>query len=298
MSVTEREQKEVERANASGRKPVVFVHGLWLLAESWDPWRALFEDAGFTALAPGWPDDPSSPEAARKTPDVLAGKGVTQVTDHFDDVVSRLKQRPVIIGHSFGGLITQKLAGRGRAAVSVAIDPAPFKGVLPLPFTALKAAAPVLTQPANYMRAVMLTFEQFRYAFANSVSEAEGRELYEKHVVPAPGRPLFQAATANLHPWAETKVDTRTPRRGPLLIISGKNDNIVPWAMASAAYKLQKRNAAATEIRELPNRGHSLIIDSGWQEVAQVCLDFVRQHIDVGTKAGRAEAGEQPERRV
>lgn len=299
MGVTERELGEVERANAIGRKPVVFVHGLWLLPSSWDPWRAFFEEAGFTALAPGWPDDPPDVELARRTPDVFARKGVKQITDHLDDVVSRLKERPAIIGHSFGGLITQKLAGRGRAAVSCAIDPAPFRGVLPLPFTALKAAAPVLSQPANFKRAVMLTFEQFRYAFANSVSEGEARELYDKYAVPAPGRPLFQAATANLNPWSETKADTRTSRRGPLLIISGQNDNTVPWAMANAAYKLQKRNPAPTEIRELPNRGHSLIIDSGWREVAEVCLDFVRKHMGVEAKLGRStSSADQPERRT
>jgi pimeloyl-ACP methyl ester carboxylesterase len=227
------------------------------------------------------------------------------VTDHFDDVVSRLKQRPAIIGHSFGGLITQKLAGRGRASVACAIDPAPFQGVLPLPFTSLKASAPVLSQPANFKRAVMLTFEQFRYGFANSVSESEARELYDKYAVPAAGRPLFQAATANLNPWSETKADTRTPRRGPLLIISGQNDNIVPWAMANAAYKLQKRNPAATEIRELPNRGHSLVIDSGWREVADVCLEFVRTHANTAPGAGASAQvapspfpTKQPERRV
>lgn len=286
MSVTEWEQKEVERANGSGRKPVAFVHGLWMLPGSWDAWRTFFENAGYTTLAPGWPDDPDSIDAARRNPETFAGKGVREVTDHFDDVVSRLRDRPAIIGHSFGGLITQKLAGRGRAAVSVAIDPAPFQGVLPLPFTALKASAPVLSQPANYKRAVMLTFEQFRYGFANSVSEAEARELYDKYAVPAAGKPLFQAATANLNPWTETKANTKTPRRGPLLIISGQNDNIVPWSMANAAYKLQRRNEAPTEIREIPNRGHSLVIDSGWQEVAEVALDFVRKHIDAISRGG------------
>src|SRR5207249_1255340 len=194
-------------------------------------------------------------------------------------VIRRLDRKPAVIGHSFGGLLTQILAGRGLAATSVAIDPAPFRGVLPLPFSALKSASPVLANPANYNRAVPLTYEQFRFGFANAVSEEEAHQLYETFAVPASGAPLFQAATANLNPWTEAKVDTKNPDRGPLLIISGEKDNTVPWAIANASYKQQKRNQAVTEIVEMPNRGHALVIDSGWREVADTALAFIQRFV-------------------
>src|SRR5712671_5272236 len=270
---------EIERANASGRTPVVFIHGLWLLPSSWDRWATVFEEAGYTALTPGWPDDPETVAEAKAHPEVFAHKTVGQVADHFADVIGRLKKKPAVIGHSFGGLLTQIVAGRGLSAVSVAIDPAPFRGVLPLPYSALKAASPVLSNPANRNRAVPLTYAQFRFAFANAVSENEAKELYDTYAVPASGAPLFQAAAANVNPWTEAKVDTKNPDRGPLLIISGEKDNTVPWAIANASYKRQKRNDAVTEITEIPNRGHALTIDSGWREVADTALAFVKRFV-------------------
>ncbi|HEY0830038.1 MAG TPA: alpha/beta hydrolase [Candidatus Dormibacteraeota bacterium] len=275
--VTEHESEQVERANASGRKPVVFIHGLWLLPSSWDRWAKLFEDAGYTAVLPGWPDDPETVADAKAHPEVFAGKTLGQVSDHFAGVIKRLNTKPAIIGHSFGGLLTQILAGRGLAAVSVAIDPAPFRGVLPLPISALKAASPVLSNPANRNKAIPLTYEQFRFAFANAVSEEEAKQLYETFAVAAPGAPLFQAAAANLNPWTEAKVNTINPDRGPLLIIDGEKDNTVPWAIANASFKRQKRNPGVTEITNIPGRGHALTIDSGWKEVAETALAFVRR---------------------
>jgi pimeloyl-ACP methyl ester carboxylesterase len=278
MSITSREQQEIDRANASGLLPVVFVHGLWLLPNSWDKWRGYFESRGYIAIAPGWPDDPDTVEQAKAQPDVFARKSIKQITDHMVSVVQALKNQPVIIGHSFGGMITQQLAGKGLARASVAIDPAPFRGVLPLPISALISASPVLSNPANYGRAVGLSYEQFRYAFANEVPEAEAQELYREYSVPGSGLPIFQAAVANLNPWSEVKVDTKNPKRGPLLIISGEKDHTVPWAIANFEYKLQRRNPAPTEIREIKGRGHSLTIDSGWQEVAEVAYSFLKQH--------------------
>jgi non-heme chloroperoxidase len=276
--ITEHEAEQVERANAAGAMPVVFVHGLWLLPSSWDRWATLFEEAGYTALTPGWPDDPETVDEAKAHPEVFAKKSVGQVADHFEEVIRGLAKKPAIIGHSFGGLLTQILAGRGLAAVSVAIDPAPFRGVLPLPISALKAASPVLRNPANYNRAVPLSYEQFRYAFANVVSEDEAKELYETYAVPTSGEPLFQAASANLNPWTEAKVRSKNPERGPLLIISGEKDHTVPWAIANASYKRQKRNEGVTDIVEMPNRGHALTIDSGWREVADTSLAFVQKY--------------------
>jgi pimeloyl-ACP methyl ester carboxylesterase len=202
---------------------------------------------------------------------------VGDVAEHFGEVIAKLKKRPAIVGHSFGGLLTQILAGRGVAAASVSISPAPFRGVLPLPVSALKSASPVLGNPANRNRAVPLTYEQFRFAFANAVDEEEAKQLYSTFAVPAAGLPLFQAATANLNPWTEVKVNSKSPDRGPLLIISGDKDHTVPWAIANASYKKQKRNEGVTEIVELPDRGHALTIDNGWHAVADRALEFVKR---------------------
>jgi non-heme chloroperoxidase len=276
-TITEHELEEVQRANQTGRTPVVFVHGLWLLPSSWDRWAALLEDSGYVALTPGWPDDPDTVEEAKAHPEVFAGKSIGQVADHFEEIIRGLDDKPAIIGHSFGGLLTQILAGRGLAAVSVAIDPAPFRGVLPLPISALKSASPVLGNPANRNRAVPLTYEQFRYSFGNAVSEQEAKQLYETYSVPTSGKPLFQAAAANLNPWTEAKVDTKNPERGPLLIISGERDHTVPPAIANASYQQQQDNQGVTEMVEMKNRGHALTIDSGWREVADTALAFVKR---------------------
>jgi non-heme chloroperoxidase len=272
-------EEQVEGANASDLSPVVFIHGLWLLPSSWERWASAFEEAGYSALTPGWPDDPDTVEEANANPEVFAHKRIGQVADHYVDVIGKLKKKPAVIGHSFGGLLTQIIAGRGLSAASVAIDPAPFRGVLPLPISALKSAAPVLSNPANRGRAVPLTYEQFRYGFANAVSEDEAKELYETYAVPASGAPIFQAAAANLNPFTEAKVDTKNPERGPLLIISGEKDNTVPWAIANASYKKQKRNPGVTEIVEMSNRGHALVVDSGWHEVADKALAFVQRFV-------------------
>src|SRR5437588_3899312 len=270
---------QVDQANASGRTPVVCSHGLWLLPHSWDRWATVFDQAGYAPLTPGWPDDPETVDEANKHPEVFAHKTIAQVADHYADVIGQLKKKPAVIGHSFGGLLTQIIAGRGLAAVAVAIDPAPFRGVLPLPLSALKSASPVLGNPLNRNRAIPLTYDQFRYAFANAVSEEEAKDLYKTFSVPTSGVPLFQAAAANLNPWTEAKVDTKNPDRGPLLLISGQKDNTVPWAITNASYHQQKGNQSVTEIIEMPNRGHALVIDSGWREVADTALAFIRRFV-------------------
>src|ERR1700737_1230891 len=277
--------EEIAQANATRRPPAVFIHGLWLLPSSWDRWAAVFAEAGYTPVTPGWPDDPETVAEAKAHPEVFAHKTVGQVADHYAGLVSQLKKKPVVIGHSFGGLLTQMLAGRGLSAASVAIDPAPFRGVLPLPFSALKSASPVLANPSNRNRAVPLTYEQFRYAFANAVGEDEAKELYETFAVPTPGAPLFQAAFENLNPWTEAKVDTKNPDRGPLLIISGEKDHTVPWAIANASYENQRHNEGVTEIAEIPGRGHALTIDNGWRDVADKALEFVKRFVPAVKKA-------------
>ena len=242
LTITGHEAAQVARANASRATPVVFVHGLWLLPSSWDRWVTLFEEAGYVGLAPGWPDDPETVAEAREHPEVFAGKGIGEIADYEEAIIRRLDRKPVIIGHSFGGLLTMILAGRGLAAASVAISPAPF-----------------------------------RYSFANAVGEDEAKELYLGYSVPGAGEPLFQAASANLNPWSEAKVDSTNPERGPMLIVSADSDQTVPWAIANASYKKQKRNKGVTEIVKMPGRGHALTIDAGWREVAENALEFVKR---------------------
>jgi non-heme chloroperoxidase len=298
MATSRAVAEQIAGANASERVPVVFIHGLWLLSSSWNRWVERFEHAGYAAVSPGWPGDPETVKEANARPEVFAGKGVGQVADHLAAAIGELERKPVVIGHSFGGLLTQMIAGRGLSSASVAIDPAPFRGVLPLPTSALKSAWPALRNPANRNRAVSLTYEQFRFAFANAVDEGEARELYETFAVPTPGRPLFQAAAANLNPWTEAKVDRKNPNRGPLLIISGQNDHTVPWAVANASYKRQKRNANVTEITEIPNRGHALTIDAGWHDVADTALDFVQRFVSPGSgQPSLAPASTEPLRK-
>jgi pimeloyl-ACP methyl ester carboxylesterase len=271
---------DLAEVNATGLTPVVFIHGLWLLPSSWDRWADVFRAAGYAPITPGWPDDPETVAEANAHPEVFANKTVGQVADHYAEVIGKLDKQPAVVGHSFGGLLAQIVAGRGLSAATVAIDAAPFRGVLPLPISALRSAAPVLTNPANRHKAVPLTYDQFRYAFANAVSEEEAHELYETYCVPAPGAPLFQAATANLNPWTEVKVDTENPYRGPMMIISGEKDHTVPRSLSDAAYKQQLKNPGITEFAEIPGRGHALTIDSGWLEVAQTSLAFVERHTE------------------
>jgi non-heme chloroperoxidase len=283
MTLTAQETSEIAAANASGKPTVVFVHGLWLLSSSWDRWRRLFEDAGYATVAPGWPDDPESVSEAREDPEVFAHKMVQGVTDHYLTAIAGLSAKPAVVGHSFGGLIAQKIAGESVAAVTVAIDPAPFRGVLPLPVSSLKSAFPVLGNPANAKRAVSLTLEEFKYGWANALSDEEAAQLHEEFHVAAPGAPLFEAASANLNPFSQVKVKTKKAEdRGPLLLISGEKDHTVPWAITNSSYKRQSRNEAVTEITEIADRGHSLTIDHGWQEVAQTALDFIARFVPAG----------------
>ena len=278
-SISERENMEIEAANASGNTPVVFIHGLWLLPGSWASWADFFKQAGYAPLTPDWPDDPETVKEARANPDVLARKTVKQVADHTTEIIKALDKKPAVMGHSTGGLLAQMLAGRGLSAATVAIDPGVFRGVLPLPASVLRGVGPFLVNPLTRGRAITLTFGQFKYAWANALDEKEAKELYDTFHVAGSGIALAQMGNANLNPRTEAKVNTTNPGRGPLLIIDGEKDHTVPWAIANAAYKRQKHNPAETKIVKLPNRGHSLTIDHGWHEVAQTALDFVKRFV-------------------
>jgi non-heme chloroperoxidase len=255
--------------------PVVFIHGLWLHSTSWQPWLEAFREAGYEPAAPEWPGTPETVEQARANPATAAGYGVVQVADHFAKHIAGLGSKPIVIGHSFGGLITQILLGRGLAAAAVAIDPAPAKGVLALPLSALRVASVAVRNPANRRRSVSLSKEQFRYGFGNELSEQESAELYERWTIPSPGRTLFEAAFANLTPHAATTVNTANPDRGPLLLISGGKDHTVPPAIVTSTQRLYRRSPAVTELKSFPDRGHSLTIDSRWREVADAALTWL-----------------------
>ena len=278
-TITERENQQINQANSDGRTPVVFIHGLWLLSSSWDNWTRVFEEAGYAPVTPVWPDDPDTVEQARANPDVLAKKTLGQIADHTAEVIGKLNKKSVLIGHSTGGLLAQIIADRGLSAATVAIDPGPFRGVLPLPVSTLKVSWPVIRNPLNRGRAVTLTLDQFKYGWANALSEEEAKELYDTYHVAGAGVALMQMANANLNPWTEAKLDPKNPDRGPLLILDGEKDHTVPWAIANAAYKRQSRNKGVTEIEKIPNRGHSLTIDSGWRDVADKALAFVKRFV-------------------
>jgi pimeloyl-ACP methyl ester carboxylesterase len=259
----------------SAKHPIVFVHGLWLHAESWQPWIEFFRQHGYETSAANWPGDSETTEATRRKPEAVAGYGVSEIADHIAGQIKAFDKNPILIGHSFGGLLVQNLLGRDLAAAAVAIDPAPIKGVPELPLSALKSSFPVLGNPFNFNRAVSLTEPQFRYGFTNAVSEQEAKELYTKYAMPAPGRPLFQAATATFNPNSATKVNLTNARRGPLLLISGAQDNTVPPVLVRSALKAYRKSSAVTEFKEFAGRGHSLTIDSGWRELAEYILGWL-----------------------
>jgi pimeloyl-ACP methyl ester carboxylesterase len=257
--------------------PVLFIHGLWLHATSWEPWIHLFRDAGYDPSAPGWPGDSDTVEASRANPESIGDHGIDDVVAHFSEIIDRLPTPPILIGHSFGGMIAQKLLGQDRAVAAIAIDAAQIKGVLPVPLSALKATLPVFKNPANKHRAVSLTAEQFRFAFANAVSEEESQQLYDHWTIPAPGRPLFEAAAANFNPHSPAKVAVDNQNRGPLLLITGGKDHTVPESVTRSTLKQYRHSEAITDFLEFPDRSHSLTIDSGWREVADACVLWLQK---------------------
>jgi non-heme chloroperoxidase len=258
--------------------PVVFVHGLWLHASSWDNWVTVFDKAGYAPSAPGWPGDSDTAEECRANPENVATQGIDDVVAHYVDIIAGLPAKPIVIGHSFGGLITQRLLGEGHAVAGVAIDPAPIRGVVYLPPSALRVASIALRNPANRKKAVSLSEKQFKYGFGNELSPEESRDLYEKFAIPSPGRPLFEAASANLSGSSPAKVDTKNSDRGPLLITAGGKDHTVPAAISRSTLKQYRHSTAVTDFKEFSDRGHSLGIDHGWEDVATYALDWLKRH--------------------
>ena len=255
--------------------PVVFIHGLWIHSDAWQPWVELYRSAGYRPIAPGWPGDSASVDKTRKSPAAVANKGIDDITSGYLDVISRLPAMPVVVGHSFGGLIAQKLLSKGMAAAAIAIDPGQIKGVKPLPLAQIRSGFPVLSRPGNKRRAVALNRKQFHYGFGNALTEKESGELFDKYAIPGPGKPLFEASAANFKKSSPAAVDTRKRDRGPLLITGGGKDHTVPEVVARAAYKLYAGSGAVTDYHVFPDRGHSLVLDHGWREVAGYTLSWL-----------------------
>lgn len=260
---------------AAGGRSVVFIHGLWLHATSWAPWMELFVESGYDSMAPGWPNEPSTVEEARQHPEAVANIGIDEITDHMAGIVDSFDTAPIIIGHSFGGLIAEKLLGEDHGAAAVAIDPAQIKGVLPIPLAQLRASFPALGNPANLHKSVSLTSKEFRYGFGNAISEEDSNELFERWTIPSPARPLFQAAVANFSLHSPAKVNTGNRSRGPLLLISGTADHTVPDVVTRSTLKQYRDSTAVTELKQFEGRGHSLTIDSGWKDVAESVLEWL-----------------------
>jgi pimeloyl-ACP methyl ester carboxylesterase len=256
--------------------PVAFVHGLWLHSSSWQPWIEHFEQAGHKAVSIDWPGDSETVEETRKHPERLANKGIDEVVAYHAEQLKQFAAKPIIIGHSFGGLIVEKLASMGLSAATVAIDPAPMKGVYILPLSALRVASVALRNPANRNRAVSLTPEEFHYGFGNALEPEESQELYDKWNIASPGRPLFEAASANFFPHSPAKVAVKDVDRGPMLITGGGFDHTVPASISRTSYKLESKSPDVTDIHIFEDRGHSLTIDHGWKEVADYVLEWFK----------------------
>lgn len=257
------------------KRHVVFIHGLWIHSTSWERWQEHFGQEGYDTSAPGWPGDADTVAATRGDSTAMAGVGVGRITDHYADILADLGAPPVVVGHSFGGLIAQKLLDGGHAAAAVAISPAPIKGVRVVPLSLLRSSFPVLSNPRNKGRTVSLTQKQFGYSFGNAVPAEESADLYERFAIPGPGRPLFEASSANLNPRAVTAVDVRRQDRGPLLLMAAGRDHTVPAVVVRAAYKLYASSTADTELVEYPERGHSAPFDHGWRSLADASLDWL-----------------------
>jgi non-heme chloroperoxidase len=273
---------------ASNTRPVVFIHGLWIHSQAWQPWLTLYREAGYDAHAPGWIGDGPTPEATRANPEAVAGQGVAEITAGYQRFIDTLPEQPIVVGHSFGGLIAQRLLAEGHAAAAVAIDPAPIRGVKKLPIAQIRTALPVLRNPRNKKRAVALSERQFRYGFGNTLPRQESRDLYARFAIPGPGQPLFEVTSAAKNPLSPTAVDTSAPTRGPLLIIGGGADHTVPEVVAREAYELYTGSAAVTDYHSFPGRGHSLVFDHGWRDVADHTLTWL-----AGRGSGRRDVTER-----
>jgi len=253
---------------------IVLIHGLWMTPLCWEHWITRYEAAGHTVHAPAWPGAEVPIEEVRRDPSALAPLGVKEITDHYEAFIRGLDRPPIIMGHSFGGLVVQLLLDRGVGTAGVSIDPAPPKGIYLLPPSSLRVASTALRKPANRKRTVELSPKQFHYAFGNLLGQADSDAVRERYAIPGPGRPLFQAALANVSRHAVTTVDYRNATRAPLLLISGGKDHVSPASVTKATAKKYAGSGAVTDLAEFPERSHYTVGQAGWEEVADKALSW------------------------
>jgi len=258
---------------------IVLIHGMWMTPLSWEHWAARFREQGHDVLAPAWPGLEAEPEELRRDPSPLKGLSITDIVDHYDRIIRGLDQPPVIVGHSFGGLVAQLLADRGLGTAVVSLDTAAPKGVLKLPLSTLRAAWPALRNPFGKNNVVPLTRDQFYWCFTNALTREASDAVYDRYYIPGSARPFFQAGYANANPNAVTKVDYKNPSRPPLLLVTGTEDRICPPSVNESNWKKQRQAPSATEHKEYPGRCHFPGQD-GWEAVADYTLSWTSQHSD------------------
>jgi len=254
---------------------IVFIHGAWLASNSWERFATFFAERGYATLTPEWPRKAPGVAAQREDPASLAGLGVEEIVEHYATIVDALDEPPIIIGHSFGGLITQILVGRGHGRAAVALDPAAPKGIKRVPLSSLRAAAPAIAHPSTRHGTVDLDFDQFNYAFTNTWEPEAARAAFDRYAVPETGRIFFQDGFANFTLHGETEVDFDREERSPLLITVGEHDHTVPPAVAKENFHKYRDVAATTDFVEFPGRSHLLMDGDGWEEVAQYIADWL-----------------------
>jgi pimeloyl-ACP methyl ester carboxylesterase len=255
-------------AAAADRVPLMFVHGAWLSSGSWENFSDYFAHRGFDVSAPEWPRKQGDVEELREATDEIEGLGLTEIVDHYEEQINALDEPPVLVGHSFGGLIVELLLDRGLGRAGVAMSPAPPKGILVLPFSSLKAAAPALAHPSRWHGIVPLTLEEFTYGFVNTFSSEDAKAAYEAYAVPETGQIFFEAGFANFHLHPPTEVHFKSDDRAPLLIVGAEKDNTVPASLAKKQYEKYGKSSAQTDYVEFPRRPHLMMIGEGWEEIA------------------------------
>src|SRR3954451_23608014 len=250
------------------RIPLMLIHGAWLSARSWEQFAEYFGARGFAVSAPEWPRKHGDVEQLRDDADELAGLGLDEIVDHYATLIGELDEPPVLVGHSFGGLIVEILLDRGPGRAGVGLSPAPPKGILVLPFSALKAASPALAHPSKRRGVVTLTLEEFTYAFVNTLSPEQAARAYERYAVPETGRSLYEAGLANFSLHPPTEVRFKNGERAPLLIVGATEDHTVPASVSRAQHKKYEKSSAQTDYLEFEGRPHLFVAGEGAREVA------------------------------
>ena len=277
--------------STSHRPPIMFVHGAWLSARSWDNFSEFFQARGYETSAPEWPRKQGDVEELRESADEIEGLGLTEIVDHYEGEVQSLGEAPILIGHSFGGLIVELLLDRGLGRAGVAMSPAPPKGILVLPFSSLKAASPALAHPSRWHGVVPLTLEEFTYGFVNTFTPEAAAEAYERYAVPETGQIFYEAGFANFHLHPSTEVHFKSRERAPLLIVGADKDNTVPASLAKKQFDKYEKSEAQTDYVEFDGRPHLMMAADGWEEIARKIEGWILGVLSESTTGAQVTAG-------